>query len=77
MISCAMFSISYFDLGREETSKIYCLLKHSLCLYFLESLVEEQPSHKQIALLLEESNPLTFILNANFLVNVKVVSCKY
>ncbi|XP_015269444.1 PREDICTED: zinc finger FYVE domain-containing protein 16-like, partial [Gekko japonicus] len=39
-----------------------------------QSLVEEQPSHKQIALLLEESNPLTFILNANLLVNVKIVS---
>ncbi|XP_077203586.1 zinc finger FYVE domain-containing protein 16 isoform X2 [Paroedura picta] len=39
-----------------------------------QSLVEEQPSHKQVALLLEESNPLTFILNANFLVNVKIVS---
>nr|XP_056703946.1 zinc finger FYVE domain-containing protein 16 [Euleptes europaea] len=39
-----------------------------------QSLVEEHPSHKQIALLLEESNPLTFILNANLLVNVKIVS---
>ncbi|XP_048359419.1 zinc finger FYVE domain-containing protein 16 [Sphaerodactylus townsendi] len=39
-----------------------------------QSLVEEHPSHKQVALLLEESNPLTFILNANLLVNVKIVS---
>ncbi|XP_013918879.1 PREDICTED: zinc finger FYVE domain-containing protein 16-like isoform X2 [Thamnophis sirtalis] len=39
-----------------------------------ESLVEEHPSNEQITLLLEESNPLTFILNANLLVNVKILS---
>ncbi|XP_054843026.1 zinc finger FYVE domain-containing protein 16 [Eublepharis macularius] len=39
-----------------------------------QSLVEEHTSYKQIALLLEESNLLTFILNANLLVNVKIVS---
>ncbi|KAF7250448.1 Zinc finger FYVE domain-containing protein 16 [Varanus komodoensis] len=38
-----------------------------------ESLVEQHPSHKQVSLLLEESNPLTFILNANLLVNVKLL----
>ncbi|XP_063151552.1 zinc finger FYVE domain-containing protein 16 isoform X2 [Candoia aspera] len=39
-----------------------------------ESLVEEHPSNEQVTLLLEESNPLTFILNANLLVNVKILS---
>uniref|UniRef100_A0A670IZ14 Zinc finger FYVE domain-containing protein n=1 Tax=Podarcis muralis TaxID=64176 RepID=A0A670IZ14_PODMU len=34
---------------------------------------EEHPSHKQVTLLLEEPNPLTFILNANLLVNVKIL----
>ncbi|XP_062985742.1 zinc finger FYVE domain-containing protein 16 [Elgaria multicarinata webbii] len=38
-----------------------------------ESLVEEHPSHQQVTLLLEESNLLTFILNANLLVNVKIL----
>nr|XP_034955783.1 zinc finger FYVE domain-containing protein 16 isoform X4 [Zootoca vivipara] len=38
-----------------------------------ESLIEEHPSHKQVTLLLEEPNPLTFILNANLLVNVKIL----
>ncbi|XP_058024845.1 zinc finger FYVE domain-containing protein 16 isoform X2 [Ahaetulla prasina] len=39
-----------------------------------ESLVEEHPSNEQVTLLLEEFNPLTFILNANLLVNVKILS---
>ncbi|XP_034297088.1 zinc finger FYVE domain-containing protein 16 isoform X2 [Pantherophis guttatus] len=39
-----------------------------------ESLVEEHPSNEQVTLLLEESNPLTFILNANLLVNVQIRS---
>ncbi|XP_070599194.1 zinc finger FYVE domain-containing protein 16 isoform X2 [Erythrolamprus reginae] len=38
-----------------------------------ESLVEEHPSKEQVTLLLEEPNPLTFILNANLLVNVKIL----
>ncbi|NXP43558.1 ZFY16 protein, partial [Heliornis fulica] len=38
-------------------------------------LVEEHPSHQQAALLLVEGlNPLTFILNANLLVNVKLIT---
>ncbi|XP_025070537.1 zinc finger FYVE domain-containing protein 16 isoform X3 [Alligator sinensis] len=38
--------------------------------------VEEHPSHQQVTSLLSEGglNPLTFILNANFLVNVKLLS---
>ncbi|NXK53905.1 ZFY16 protein, partial [Chauna torquata] len=38
--------------------------------------VEEHPSHQQVTLLLAEGgpNPLTFILNANLLVNVKLIS---
>ncbi|XP_043370880.1 zinc finger FYVE domain-containing protein 16 isoform X2 [Dermochelys coriacea] len=41
-----------------------------------DPLVEEHPSHRQVTLLLAEGgpNPLTFILNANLLVNVKLVS---
>lgn len=41
-----------------------------------DPLVEEHPSHQQVILLLGEDgpNPLTFILNANLLVNVKLVS---
>ncbi|KAM6034690.1 zinc finger FYVE domain-containing protein 16 isoform 2-T4 [Chlamydotis macqueenii] len=39
-------------------------------------LVEEHPSHQQVTLLLVEGdpNPLTFILNANLLVNVKLIT---
>ncbi|XP_021237106.1 zinc finger FYVE domain-containing protein 16 isoform X2 [Numida meleagris] len=41
-----------------------------------DPLVEEHLSHQQVALLLEKggANPLTFILNANLLVNVKLIS---
>lgn len=41
-----------------------------------DPLVEEHLSHQQVALLLEKggASPLTFILNANLLVNVKLVS---
>ncbi|XP_039401049.1 zinc finger FYVE domain-containing protein 16 isoform X3 [Mauremys reevesii] len=41
-----------------------------------DPLVEEHPSHQHVTLLLAEGgpNPLTFILNANLLVNVKLVS---
>ncbi|XP_035246923.1 zinc finger FYVE domain-containing protein 16 isoform X2 [Anguilla anguilla] len=40
-------------------------------------LVEERPAPSQILLLLEEGGPrpLTFVLNANLLVNVKLVTC--
>lgn len=39
-------------------------------------LVEEHPFHQKVTLLLEEGgpNPLTFILNANLLVNVKLIT---
>uniref|UniRef100_A0A8C5TP08 Zinc finger FYVE domain-containing protein n=1 Tax=Malurus cyaneus samueli TaxID=2593467 RepID=A0A8C5TP08_9PASS len=41
-----------------------------------DMLVEEHPSHQKVALLLGEGgpNPLTFILNANLLVNVKLIT---
>ncbi|KAM9250527.1 zinc finger FYVE domain-containing protein 16 isoform 2-T2 [Cariama cristata] len=41
-----------------------------------DPLVEERPSHQQVTLLLVERspNPLTFILNANLLVNVKLIT---
>lgn len=42
------------------------------------AVVEEHPSHEQIILLLEGKSfrPVTFVLNANLLVNVKLVFCK-
>ncbi|KAM6223339.1 zinc finger FYVE domain-containing protein 16 isoform 2-T2 [Rhynchocyon petersi] len=42
---------------------------------FLMPIVEEHPSHEQIILLLEGEglHPVTFVLNANLLVNVKLV----
>ncbi|KAM9213292.1 zinc finger FYVE domain-containing protein 16 isoform 1-T2 [Leptosomus discolor] len=41
-----------------------------------DPLVEEHPSHQQVILLLVEGgpNPLTFILNANLLANVKLIT---
>ena len=41
-------------------------------------LVEERPAPCQILLLLEEGGPrpLTFVLNANLLVNIKLVTCE-
>ncbi|XP_041282569.1 zinc finger FYVE domain-containing protein 16 [Onychostruthus taczanowskii] len=41
-----------------------------------DMLVEERPFHQKVALLLGEGgpNPLTFILNANLLVNVKLIT---
>ncbi|XP_075382614.1 zinc finger FYVE domain-containing protein 16 isoform X3 [Mycteria americana] len=41
-----------------------------------DPVVEERPSHQQVTLLLVEGgpNPLTFILNANLLVNVKLIT---
>ncbi|NXN43414.1 ZFY16 protein, partial [Rhinoptilus africanus] len=39
-----------------------------------DPLVEEHPSHHQVALLLVEEGPLIFILNANLLVNVKLIT---
>ncbi|NXJ85859.1 ZFY16 protein, partial [Trogon melanurus] len=41
-----------------------------------DPLVEEHPSRQQVTLLLVEggSNPLTFILNANLLVNIKLIT---
>lgn len=40
-------------------------------------LVEERPAACQIMLLLEEGGPrpLTFVLNANLLINVKLTAC--
>lgn len=45
----------------------------------LDLLVEEHPFHQKVTLLLGEGgpNPLTFVLNANLLVNVKLITCKY
>ncbi|XP_069483645.1 zinc finger FYVE domain-containing protein 16 isoform X2 [Ambystoma mexicanum] len=41
-----------------------------------DAMMEERPCHKQLLSLLEEGgpNPLTFILNANLLVNVKLIT---
>lgn len=48
-------------------------------LIYLDLVVEEHPFHQKVTLLLGEGgpNPLTFILNANLLVNVKLITCKY
>ncbi|XP_027736664.1 zinc finger FYVE domain-containing protein 16 [Empidonax traillii] len=42
-----------------------------------DPMVEEHPSHQKITLLLGEGGPtpLTFIINANLLVNVKLITC--
>lgn len=59
-----------------------CLLS-SIELFYVfcvsDAVVETRPTHAGVMLLLEEDgpNPLTFILNANLLVNVKLVTCKY
>lgn len=46
--------------------------------FFVDVLVEESPAPCQILHLLEEGGPrpLTFVLNANLLINVKLVTCK-
>lgn len=50
-----------------------------LCsVFYSDVLVEESPASCQILHLLEEGGPrpLTFVLNANLLVNVKLVTCE-
>lgn len=49
------------------------------CLFCPDVLVEDSPAPCQILHLLEEGGPrpLTFVLNANLLVNVKLVTCEY
>lgn len=46
--------------------------------FFVDVLVEESPAPCQILHLLEEGGPrpLTFVLNANLLINVKLVTCE-
>lgn len=46
--------------------------------FTLDVLVEENPAPCQILLLLAEGGPrpLTFVLNANLLVNVKLITCE-
>lgn len=48
-------------------------------LHFVDVLVEESPAPCQIRHLLEEGGPrpLTFVLNANLLINVKLVTCEW
>lgn len=48
------------------------------CMFCSDVLVEESPAPCQILHLLEEGGPrpLTFVLNANLLVNVKLVTCE-
>lgn len=52
---------------------------NQIVLIYVDPLVEEHPFHQKVALLLGEGgpNPLTFILNANLLVSVKLITCKY
>lgn len=49
-----------------------------ICVFTVDVLVEENPAPCQILLLLAEGGPrpLTFVLNANLLVNVKLITCK-
>lgn len=49
-----------------------------LCAFTSDVLVEENPAPCQILHLLAEGGPrpLTFALNANLLVNVKLVTCE-
>lgn len=66
---------SCLDIREMNTS---CYIEPNHILIYLGPVVEEHPSHQQVTSLLSEGelNPLTFILNANFLVNVKLLSCK-
>lgn len=49
-----------------------------ICVLTVDVLVEENPAPCQILLLLAEGGPrpLTFVLNANLLVNVKLITCE-
>lgn len=49
-----------------------------ICMFTSDVLVEESPAPCQILHLLAEGGPrpLTFVLNANLLVNVKLVTCE-
>lgn len=49
-----------------------------ICVFTVDVLVEENPAPCQILLLLAEGGPrpLTFVLNANLLVNVKLITCE-
>lgn len=49
-----------------------------ICVFTSGVLVEENPAPCQILLLLAEGGPrpLTFVLNANLLVNVKLITCE-
>lgn len=53
------------------------VISYLILLRVADLLVEERPAACQIMLLLEEGGPrpLTFVLNANLLVNVKLTTC--
>lgn len=57
---------------------VHARLNLIICLLALGVLVEENPAPCQILLLLAEGGPrpLTFVLNANLLVNVKLITCE-
>lgn len=64
----AMYSFIYL----KPTKMLFC------CVLCPDVLVEDSPAPCQILHLLEEGGPrpLTFVLNANLLVNVKLVTCE-
>lgn len=69
----------YFALfGYSGSRDLMCLTLRSSCLIVADALAENSPTHAGVMMLLNEDgpNPLTFILNANLLVNVKIVTCK-
>ncbi|POI31700.1 hypothetical protein CIB84_004549, partial [Bambusicola thoracicus] len=63
-------------LAMGEKGKVEWHVELNQLLISLDPLVEEHLSHQQVALLLEKggASPLTFILNANLLANVKLIS---
>lgn len=71
MITSILYFSSFFY-GSSCACNFWCAL---LC---SDVFVEESPASCQILHLLEEGGPrpLTFILNANLLVNVKLVTCE-
>lgn len=59
--------------------RVHLIEMCSAVFFFSDVLVEESPAPCQILHLLEEGGPrpLTFVLNANLLVNVKLVTCEW
>uniref|UniRef100_A0A7M4E0A4 Zinc finger FYVE domain-containing protein 16 n=1 Tax=Crocodylus porosus TaxID=8502 RepID=A0A7M4E0A4_CROPO len=65
-----------YTVWTQKETNTNCYIEPNHILIYLGPVVEEHPSHQQVTSLLSEGglNPLTFILNANLLVNVKLLS---